>query len=58
MKTLRIDIDETPFPHALAQLLAVYQKQIPIEQLIDELEIARDALHKETAMQARQQDQG
>ena len=32
MKTLRIDIDETPFPHALAQLIAIYEKQMPIVQ--------------------------
>ena len=54
MTTLRMDIDETPFPHALAQLLTVYRKKVPIEQLIDDLEIAKDALHEESAVQVRQ----
>jgi len=54
MKTLRIDIDETPFPHALAQLIAIYEKQMPIVQLIEEVEIAQDALREELAIQALQ----
>ena len=54
MKTLRIDSDETPFPHALAQLIAIYEKQMPIVQLIEEVEIAQDALREELAIQALQ----